>query len=130
MTGIKNLEENIDRLEKANEETRAVIREAHETIKTIKFTLKELQTEHARWSNGIREEVDAALAKQVELGLAEFKNDVKTATDDAHKSVFKEFDKLSNIMLYGNERGRGQSLAEEWIRKAISGEIQQAMRQV
>ncbi len=54
MTGLKKLEENIERLEKANEETRAVIREAHEAIKTVNLTLKELRGEHNRWSNGIR----------------------------------------------------------------------------
>ncbi len=129
MTGLKKLEENIERLEKANEETRAVIREAHEAIKTVNLTLKELKAEHERWSNGIRAEVDTALAKQVELGLAEFKNDIREATNKAHMSVINEFDKVANIMMYGNEGGKGMSLVEDWVRKAIRDEIQRAGRQ-
>ncbi len=130
MTGLKKLEENIERLEKANEETRAVIREAHEAIKTVNLTIKELKAEHDRWSNGIRAEVDTALAKQVELGLAEFKNDIQEATSKAHKSVLDEFDKVSNIMLYGNERGKGTTIVDAWLRKAMREEIQAVGRQV
>lgn len=126
--GMRELEENIAKLEEANEETRAVIREAHETIQTVKLTLSELRAEHDRWAAGIQHEVDAALERQVEAGLESFKETVHAASKSAHQHVLDEFDKLKNIMLYGNEKGKGPSLVTDWIRKLVAEELRQIAR--
>lgn len=123
MSGLRTIEENIARLEAANDDTRAIIREAHEAIQTTKLLLTELRAEHDRVLSDIREHFDAAIEKQVSAGLAGFMEEIRRQTDAAHDRVTKQFDRLSNLLLYGNEQGRGQSIVSDWVRKAIRDEM-------
>ena len=125
---MRTLEENIAALEAANEDTRAVIREAHETIQSAKLVLAELRAERERWEVSIRDEVDAAVARQVSAGLESFRAQTADATKKAHQDVIKNFDRLQNIMLYGNEQGRGPSVVEDWVRRAVRDEIRHMSR--
>lgn len=123
MPGMRELEENIAKLEAANEETRAATREAHEAIKTSKLVLKELKEERDRWEIGIRDLVDIAIMEQVRLGLESFNGQMKDFTFHAHDKVIAEFDKLKNLLMYGNETGKGSSLVEDWVVKLVREEI-------
>lgn len=119
MPGLGELERNVKKLEEANEDMKALIREGHETIQSARLVLKELRAEHDRWAEGIKKEVDEAVARQVKAGLEEFHVSIKQATRDAHAHVIKEFEKITNIMMYGNDKGKGSSLLEDWIEKRI-----------
>src|SRR3954447_18789973 len=114
MPGIEDLEKSIARLETANEDTRAVVREAHEAIQTMRQLLKDLHEVRESCSQGVKKEVDEALERQVKMGLEEYQTTIETATHEAHQHVIDEFDKLHNIMLYGNPKGKGMNLVTEW----------------
>lgn len=127
MPGLGDLERNVAKLEKANEEMRELIREAHEVNKTTKLLTKELREEREIWKEGIKEVVDAALARQVKAGLALFEDDLRKATMVSYDNVQKNFEELTNLMMYGNKKGKGETnIIEDWIEK----KIQMAIRQI
>lgn len=129
-TKLRPLEENIARLEAANEETRAVVREAHEAIQSAKLVLRDLRAEREQLAADIRGGFDAAIGQQVSDGLASFTETIKRQTEAAHDHVIRQFDRLYNIMLYGNEQGRGPNLVVEWVRKVVREELARSRRGV
>ncbi|HET7325995.1 MAG TPA: hypothetical protein VFJ14_01780 [Nocardioidaceae bacterium] len=128
MSGLRTIEENIARLEAANEDTRAIIREAHETIQTAKLVLGELRAERERVTADIRAGFDAAIEQQVSAGLAEYAETIEAQTAAAHDSVVKNFDRIQNLLLHGNEQGRGPSLVDDWVRAVVREEIDRLRR--
>lgn len=128
MPGIEELERNIARLEKAQEETRAVVREAHEAIQTIRLLLSDIQAVRDSFALGIKKEVDEALARQVKAGLDKYGDTIKNATTEAHQHVIDEFGKLTNLMMYGNDKGKGVSIVDEWLQKMVATEVRKQVR--
>lgn len=124
MPGIEDLQKNLDRLEKAQAETREVVREAHEAIQTMRQLLKDLREVREAFSHGVKKEVDDALLRQVTAGLAEFNTSLERVTESSRDHVVTEFEKLKNILMYGNEKGRGTSLVEDWVRVMVAEEVQ------
>lgn len=130
MPGLGELERNVKKLEQANEDMKQEIREAHETIQTARLVIKELRDEHDRWAAGIKKEVDEAVARQVKAGLEEFHNSIKQATREAHAHVIKEFEKITNIMMYGNEKGKGSSILEDWVDKKLQDAVVRTIKNI
>lgn len=128
MSAEHTLEENIERLHKARDEVKAVIREAHTTIKLANAATAELRVEHERWAAGIKHEVDAAISRQIKMGLDSFQNEIKDQTAAAHDRVMGEFDKLKNILLFGNEKGRGTSLVQDWVVKIVDETVRKYLK--
>jgi conjugal transfer/entry exclusion protein len=119
MPGIKTLEENIERLEAAIDRAQDAAREANSATKAANQAKKELFDTVKEFEKM----VDDAISERIRNGLEEYADTLSTQTRVAHQKVMDEFDKLANLMLYGNERGKGQSVVEEWLTNAIRTEV-------
>lgn len=85
-------------LQKAEETTAALreaTREAHEAIKDLRRAIKESQEARDR----IEPDIQKFMEKEVERQLAELGKQTAIAMKEATEKVFKEFDKLSGVLL-------------------------------
>jgi sugar-specific transcriptional regulator TrmB len=119
MPGMKTLEENIERLEAAINRADEATREANSATKAAIHAKKELLDTVKEFEKM----VDEAITAKIVAGLEEYSETLLVQTKKAHDRVIAQFDKLANLMLYGNERGKGESIVEEWIAKAIRNEL-------
>lgn len=104
------LEEKISELQKASEDLRIEIRQAHEATARLRELKKEikvyLETEATRI-------VDAAIAEAVKKGLDGYQDTIKRQTEIATNKVFERFDALANTLLTGKKSGDGPVLGSE-----------------
>ena len=117
------LSEKERRIVAATDELKAAIREAHELIRTLRLVMREAHDIEDDWANGVRGVVDETMYAAISKGLEDFAAGTAKATQQAYDRVNGEFDKIKNLLLYGNETGRGSHFVEAWIRKAIRDEI-------
>jgi DNA-binding protein Fis len=129
MTGMKTLEENIERLESAIKRAEEMSREANSAAKAARDAKRELEHYMNEITPYLKSVVDKEIADAVEKGLEEYASTLQKATKDGHDHVLHEFDKLKNIMVYGNENGKGPSIVEDWLRTLVKQELAFAMRQ-
>jgi hypothetical protein len=111
--GIANLEAVIANLERAIEEARQVTREIHEATKEYRQAKAEAGAKADEIRVVAAERVDALMADAVSAGLEKYRDTIKTVTKQAHDNVGKQFDRLANLCLYGNEHGKGPNVFEE-----------------
>lgn len=123
----RTLEENIRLLEQATARAKSATKEANHAVKLAKQTIKELQAEHDRWAEGVRKEIDEAINRQIKLGLDDYADTIQKQTSIAHEHVISEFTKMTNIMLHGNEEGKGESVVPMWIKKLVREEVRKIM---
>lgn len=128
MPGMRELEENIAKLEAANEETRAATREAHEAIKTAKLVLAELHAAREALGDDVKKLVYDEVAEHIKKGLEDFNTTVVAKVDEMYEHIEGEHRKLHNILIYGNEKGKGESIITDWVRRAVRDEIRQIGR--
>jgi hypothetical protein len=119
MTGMRTLEENIQRLEDAIERAALASREANSATKAANKAQKALEAT----LRSVPRLVDESIGEEIRKGLEDYQDSLKEHTTSSHDHIIQEFDKLKNIMLYGNERGKGENLVEEWIRNMVRKEI-------
>jgi len=119
MTGMRTLEENIQRLEDAIERAALAAREANSATKAANKAQKALEAT----LRSVPRLVDESIGEEIRKGLEEYQDSLKEHTIQSHDHILGEFTKLHNIMLYGNEKGRGESVVEEWIVNAIRKEL-------
>jgi F0F1-type ATP synthase membrane subunit b/b' len=125
----RTLEQNIQRLKEEKDQIKEVTREGHEMIQEARQVLKELRAEHDRWAQGIKVEVDAAIARQIESAVGVALDDLAKKQHELYDQIGREFDKLKNIMLYGNEQGRGQSVVTDWVKNLVVDEVLRLARE-
>lgn len=106
----------LEQLLGAMEDAKAIIRQAHEATTDLRQATREArevfkQLERDEWEPRIKTDVERQVA---ELG----ETFAETATRASEK-VMQRFEKLSNLLLHGNEQGRGESL-EPQIRKVAA----------
>lgn len=123
------LERNIQRLEEALGQVKGTTREGHEMIQEARAVLKELRAEHDRWAQGIKVEVDAAIARQIESAVGTALDDLATKQHELYDQIGQQFQGLKNIMLYGNEAGSGQSVVTDWVKKLVVDEVLRLARE-
>jgi hypothetical protein len=104
----------LEQLLQAMEQTKTVIRQAHEATSDLKQATKEArevgrQLQHDEFEPWLHGEVQT----QAETLAEGFKEVAEVYSD----RIMKRFDRLANLLMYGNEQGRGDGL-EPKIRKA------------
>jgi hypothetical protein len=106
----------LEQLLVAIDDAKDVIRQAHEVTKDLRQTMKEAREvgralqrdEFEPFLRGLADEAAEQIRKAVQ-------RDIKRASGE----VIARFTKLSNLLLHGNEQGRGEGL-EPTIRKVAA----------
>lgn len=111
--GIANLEAVIERLEAATADARLATREAHEATKAYRQARREAAATVEEIRAAAESRVDDLLGVAVAKGLEKYTGTIRTATEQAHDHVQKQFERLTNVCLYGNEAGKGVNLFDE-----------------
>ena len=102
----------VEQLTEASVEARQALHELLAGVKEARKVIKELEEVIQR---NVGEEVNTAIGNAVHTQLEEMGKATRQAMDDSVAKVQKEFDKLTNIMMTGNTRGRtsdGFNIAE------------------
>ncbi len=104
----------LEQLLDAMEQCKILIRQAHEAQSDLRQVIKEARGVGRELQRDVFEPfLQAEVSKQVEaLGAATGAQIV-----EARQKVIGSFERLSNLLMYGNEQGRGENL-EPKIRKA------------
>lgn len=115
----------IDRLGEASLTARGLLADIRTATKDLRATLRDAQDERARLADLIKETVAAEIHAEVATQLEALGEKTRQAMDDATAKVGREFDKLANILMTGDDHGRGESLldlaAEQARRRAGGG---------
>lgn len=106
----------LEQLLEAIEQARAVIREAHEATKDLRQAMREAR-ELGRELQ--RDEFESSLRRMVDEAAEQIRTAAQRDTKRASAEVIARFDKLSNLLMHGNEQGRGPGL-EPAIRRAAA----------
>lgn len=111
-SALKNLDGRIAALEAAAEAAREETRAAHEATKALRQAERDARAAAAEiralLAVDLKELVDEALSEHVRTGLASYAESLRDATEAGHAHVIAEFEKLKNILLTGQEDGRGE----------------------
>lgn len=100
-----NRQEEIEKLE-------SLLREAHGMIKDLRREVKSAKEAENSIRTAVKEAVEAEITEELRRGLDEFGHALKKAMGDGVDHVLKEFRQLENIVMYGNQQGRGKSLRD------------------
>jgi vacuolar-type H+-ATPase subunit H len=106
----------LEQLLAAMDDTKQVIREAHEAAKDLRQATREAR-EAARALQ--RDEFEPFLREEVDKAAEQIREDGQRAVKDASDRVISRFERLSNLLMYGNEQGRGEGL-EPAIRRVAA----------
>jgi cell division septum initiation protein DivIVA len=116
---LKDLEDRIEKLEQAAERLREETREANSATKALRAARKEVED----LIKTIPKRVEETIGEAITEGLDSYAESLGKATSDAHDHVMEEFKRMSNIMMYGNEKGKGENVVTEWVKLEIQREI-------
>lgn len=103
----------LEQLLQAMEQCKTVIREAHEATSDLKQTIKEAREVGRQLQ---RDEFEPWLGGEVKKQAADLAEGFKEVAEVYSDRLMRRFDRLANLLMYGNEQGRGESL-EPQIRK-------------
>src|SRR5690606_20837327 len=104
-----NLEERIEKLERAAVEIAEATREAHAAIKQLRKAEREVRE---LLSTDARDLVDKAIAERVEAGLASLAETTERARQRAVDRIIDEFDKRADLLIRGTD---GQHVVEDAV---------------
>lgn len=93
----------VERLTEAAVEARAALRDLYAGIKEARKVLKDMDGAVEKL---VKEDVEAVIQEQVHTQLEEIGKATKRAMDDSVAKVQREFDKLTNIMMTGDTKGK------------------------
>lgn len=113
---IENLEKKVEELKVAAAEVKALTSEARSVLKELRQEERSIkamrdQIEYLT-TQGVEQMVDGVIAVQVEAGLKKYADQIGDYTKSAHDSVIREFTKLFNLLITGNEKGAGAKLTD------------------
>jgi hypothetical protein len=102
-------------------ELRGVIREANQVLGDLRRERKEAQ---ALFKELIPGKVEDVLNQEVKEGLENFTKAVQTANEQAVQRVFKQFENLSNDLMYGSkaDRRKGEFSIPDVVKARVEGE--------
>lgn len=106
---LRNLEERIEKLERAAVEIAEATREAHAAIKQLRKAEREVRD---LLSTDARELVNEAIAERVEAGLASLAETTERARQRAVDRIIDEFDQLADLLLRSAD---GHHLVEDAV---------------
>ena len=118
MTALGNLDERIAKLEAAAEDIKRATRDAHAATKDLVHATKEAR---ALMTTLLQDEVDQRISDAVKEGLEQYRDTLAKATDDGYAHVIAEFEKVTNLCLYGNVEGTGVNVLD-----AVRAKLRQA----
>lgn len=115
----------IDRLGAASLEARELLADVRSTTRELRTEIRNAAAERERITDLIKKAVAADIEAEVKTQLSALGELTRKAMDDAVAKVGREFDKLTNIMMTGDDYGRGTRLpdlvAEQARRKTLGG---------
>lgn len=105
-------------------ELRAVIREAHETIKDMERLLAKMEKVKVEIEDAVVRAFDEQISEAVQSGLAGYRDAITGAIDTATESVFERFNKLSATLLGETVRARKKGLPDvPQLIRSLSDEV-------
>lgn len=122
MTPLEQAEKFLEDLKAANSECKETIREAHETLKSMKLFLKDMDQHRAAYEDMAKNAVDHELSQHVERGLKELNEAVAKSIEETSTAIHKRFDELTNTLLYGNKKGLGPSILVDLVKNRLPPE--------
>lgn len=97
-----------ERMERAAEDLRTLLREGHELLRDLRATVKEARPLAERLVEDVMQE---RLAAEVQRGLDEYATTIRDAMDKAVAKVGAEFERLAAIYLEGSKGRRRRGAA-------------------
>lgn len=111
------------------EDIREATRDAHAALKDLRALLREAESLRKRVFDGIERAVEDEIGAKIREGLAEYGDTLTKAIDEGTEKALKRFDTLSNLLLHGNQQGRGPDLVEQYVRHVVRAEILGVIRE-
>jgi hypothetical protein len=108
-TPLANIEERLAKLEAAAERAEQATRDANAATKAMRQTEKDVR--HLLATEA-RKVVDEAIDAAVKEGLAGYADTVRKASHDLYAKVATECERLMNVYMTGDERGKGEHIAD------------------
>jgi competence protein ComGF len=97
----------LEQLLEAMEQTKAVIRQAHEATADLKQATKDARKVGRELQ---RDEFEPFVRQQADEASQAISKAAQNSIAEASQRVISRFDRLSNLLMYGNEQGRGEGL--------------------
>jgi hypothetical protein len=116
--GIANLEATIARLEAATSEAREATRHAHSATKAMRQAEKGARAAIAEMEAAAVKSVEERIGEAISEGLEQYAATLKKATGDGYDNVVRQFDRMLNSCMYGNEHGKGVNIFDELRQRA------------
>jgi hypothetical protein len=110
--GIATLQAVIEHLEQATAEAREATRETHSAIKALRQAEREARSTAREITDDFGKTMGEQVQRVVDEGLAELREVIRSTCELASDKVDTVFDRHVNLLLYGNEQGRGVSLLD------------------
>lgn len=110
--GIVALQGVIEHLERAAADAREATRETHSAIKALRQAERDARATARELQDDFGKNMGAQIERLVENGLDELREVITGTCETASAKVEALFDKNVNILLYGNEQGRGVSMLD------------------
>lgn len=110
---IRRSQEILDKMESSRQETRELLSELHSSLKSAKTVQREL-ADAKKYLDGLFAEIYSEdIVPQIKKMLDEVIPKVQSSLDAAIAKVMREFEKYSNLLMFGNEQGRGKNILED-----------------
>lgn len=103
-----NVTEALKKITSAEEDLRALIREAHEAIKGLKQAKRDIE---ATWKQ-VEDDVTKIIAQHVADGLKGYDTAMQSAIKTSEAAMNKRFDDLTDILLGEDARAKGLPMRE------------------
>lgn len=87
-------------------ECRELLGDVRSATKGLRNAERDANEARAKLATAVEEMVDQDIGGRIRDGLAEYEETLQKAIDDAVEKVGKEFEKLMNIYMTGDNRGR------------------------
>jgi signal transduction histidine kinase len=117
----------IDELGAAATNVRQLLGDVRAATRDLRQTIKDAEQAKAEITKAVETAVAANIEAEVRTQIEDLKATTSKAMDDATTKVFREFDKLTNLLTTGNRRGRTQGLDLRNLRRIPS--LEELMRQ-
>ena len=114
----------IEDAQKTGEQLKEMITEGHQLLKDIKTERRALEELLKEIPNLIEKHVGDKIDRAVRLGLEQFSQSAQKAMRESVKKVSNEFQKLQNLLLTGDEEGKGRPL-DQIVRRRLAAEQQE-----
>lgn len=118
----------IDQLGEASMEARSLLADIRTATKDLRQAVKESAEERERLSVAVKQAIAEDINEEVRVQIEALGEQTRKQMDAAAAKVGREFDKLANILMTGDDRGRPadgfdlRRLAEaERLRRAAGG---------